>query len=91
MIRLVRRALHKERISVTCAYIRPSRYYDRYFSNMRMHMCKKKYDVTFGSRYEAVRTLFHHPGEAKDYLARVSTGEMHRQRTSYIRSTLRYA
>eukprot|EP00904_Undaria_pinnatifida_P002698 jgi/Undpi1/12429/HiC_scaffold_5.g02101.m1 len=33
-------------------------------------MCKKKYDVTFGSRYEAVRTLFHHPGEAKDYLAR---------------------
>ena len=58
---------------------------------MRMHMCKKKYDVTFGSRYEAVRTLFHHPGEARDYLARVSTGGMHRQRTSYIRSTLRYA
>eukprot|EP00904_Undaria_pinnatifida_P002702 jgi/Undpi1/12432/HiC_scaffold_5.g02103.m1 len=43
---------------------------DRYFSHMRMDMCRQNFDVGFATRDEKISTIYHLPGEAKDYLAR---------------------
>ncbi|CAM9125949.1 unnamed protein product [Ascophyllum nodosum] len=43
---------------------------DRYFSHLRMVMCKGKPDPRFASLEEMVNTHFHSPGGAKEYLER---------------------
>lgn len=49
------------------------RYCGRYFSQLRMAMCKRKPDKNFASVEETISTFFHPPGGAKGYLARVSS------------------
>lgn len=49
------------------------RYRGRYFSQLRMDMCKDQPDGDFASLAQMMRT-FHSPGEAKGYLARVRRG-----------------
>ncbi|CAM9434471.1 unnamed protein product [Laminaria digitata] len=47
---------------------------ERYFSQLRMAMCKRKPDKGFASVEEMISTFFHPPGGAKGYLARAGGG-----------------
>lgn len=46
----------------------------RYFSQLRMIMCKKVPDPGYASLEEMISTVFHPPGGAEGYLKRVSIG-----------------
>lgn len=66
-------AVYTQSASADPSHTRTSRYCGRYFSQLRMDMCKRKPDSDYASLAEMMRT-FHPPGGAKEYLARVRTG-----------------
>ncbi len=63
---------HPSFMRVDALCLASSAFPSRYFSQLRMVMCKKTPDEGYASLEEEIEKHFHAPGEAKEYLERVS-------------------